>query len=266
MTEDTPGDGPSTDDSSADEQHVNTGLVSNSNGRVVTDNSGEDRRILSRLKRYLNWGLGIFVGLIGLAALSDGGVLAALVFAGIATLIIPPTREQVFDLIDYEVSRRAFIGVLVVGLVIGVALAPDTTDNTEEGVSSQPADVAEADDQQAASDDNANAGGDDTNGDGVAVRVVYSGAWAGSLGTNSGMSRSIEGEGTTVIPIEEDNVNFVSANAQKQDQSSEELTIQVLHDGDVVGETSTTAEFGVAQVTAEIDDGWFARGSVNLAR
>lgn len=266
MTEDTPGDDPSTDDSSADEQPINTELDSNLDDGGLTGDSGEDRRILSRLKRYLNWGLGIFVGLMGLGALSGGGtgVLAAVVFVGVASLIIPPTRERIFDTIDYEMSRRAFIGILVVGLLVGGALAPDTTDNSNEGVSGESDDVAEADNQPATSD-NANAGSDDTNVDGVAVRVVYSGAWSGSLSTDSGMSRSIDGEGTGVIPIDEDDIDLVSANAQKQDQSSEELTIQILHNGDVVGETSTTAEFGVAQVTAEIDDGWFARGSRSLA-
>ena len=46
--------------------------------------------------------------------------------------------------------------------------------------------------------------------------------------------------------------SLISANAQKKDGSSNELTIQILKDGKVVKESSTTAEYGVAQVSASV--------------
>ena len=39
---------------------------------------------------------------------------------------------------------------------------------------------------------------------------------------------------------------------RKKDGSSNELTIQILKDGKVVKESSTTAEYGVAQVSASV--------------
>ena len=49
-----------------------------------------------------------------------------------------------------------------------------------------------------------------------------------------------------------DDASLISANAQKKDGSSNELTIQILKDGKVVKESSTTAEYGVAQVSASV--------------
>ena len=46
--------------------------------------------------------------------------------------------------------------------------------------------------------------------------------------------------------------HIISANAQKQDSSSDNLTIQILKDGKVVKEASTNAEYGVAQVSASV--------------
>ncbi len=79
------------------------------------------------------------------------------------------------------------------------------------------------------------------------VRIRYDGEWSGSI-SSEGSSRSVDGSGTQTIDIE-DEPNIISANAQKQDDSSRELTIQILEDGVATAEESTTAEFGVAQVT-----------------
>lgn len=81
------------------------------------------------------------------------------------------------------------------------------------------------------------------------VRVQYDGEWTGSVG-GDGSSRSVDGSGTQTFSIEGDPL-FVSANAQKQGDGSGELTIQILEDGDVIAEQSTSAEYGVAQVTSQ---------------
>jgi len=79
------------------------------------------------------------------------------------------------------------------------------------------------------------------------VKISYSGEWQGSI-ASGGSSRSVQGSGSDTIEID-GSPEIISANAQKQDDSSDELTIQILQDGEVVKESSTSAEYGVAQVS-----------------
>ena len=85
---------------------------------------------------------------------------------------------------------------------------------------------------------------------GVQVKVIYSGEWSGAAGDASSMN-SISGAGEETIDLDDD-AYIVSANAQKKDASSDTLTIQILKDGKVVEESSTDAEYGVAQVSANV--------------
>lgn len=143
-------------------------------------------------------------------------------------------------------ERRELI--TVGGAAIAVALAGCTDggdDNTAD-------DGGSTDDNSGSTGDDGteNGGSDDTGEEqsGFQVRVEYEGDWSGSISAG-GSARSVDGSGTEVLDIEAEDVNIVSANAQKQDDSSRELLIQILEDGEVVAEQSTTAEFGVAQVT-----------------
>lgn len=79
------------------------------------------------------------------------------------------------------------------------------------------------------------------------VRIEYSGEWQGSISAG-GSSRSIDGTGSETVEID-GSPDVISANAQKTDDNSQELIIQIIEDGNVVEQTSTTAEYGVAQVT-----------------
>ncbi|WP_135827293.1 hypothetical protein [Halorussus halobius] len=78
-------------------------------------------------------------------------------------------------------------------------------------------------------------------------KIVYDGEWSGSISAG-GSARTIEGSGTETISID-GSPDIISGNAQKQDESGAELTVQVLQNGDVVKEASTSAEYGVAQVS-----------------
>lgn len=89
------------------------------------------------------------------------------------------------------------------------------------------------------------------------VKVSYEGEWSGTVGTGDS-TRSVDGSGTETIDIESDSL-IVSANAQKQDDSSRELTVQIIENGEVIAEQSTSAGYGVAQVTSE--DGAGSGGS-----
>lgn len=85
---------------------------------------------------------------------------------------------------------------------------------------------------------------------GKQVKIIYDGEWSGAAGDVSSIN-SISGSGDETIDMPDD-VSLISANAQKKDGSSNELTIQILKDGKVVKESSTTAEYGVAQVSASV--------------
>ena len=85
---------------------------------------------------------------------------------------------------------------------------------------------------------------------GVQVKVIYDGEWQGAAGDADSMN-SISGSGEKTIDLEDANM-IVSANAQKQDGGSGELTIQILKDGKVLEEGSTDAEYGMAQITANV--------------
>ena len=85
---------------------------------------------------------------------------------------------------------------------------------------------------------------------GKQIKIIYDGEWSGAAG-DTGSVNSISGSGNKTIDVD-NSAHIVSANAQKQDASSSELTIQILKDGKVVKEASTSAEYGVAQVSASV--------------
>lgn len=126
------------------------------------------------------------------------------------------------------------------------ATTPTTTTATSEA-SVTPTANEKATATATADETTATPTADDTSGSGYTVKIITDGAWSGSIATG-GSSRSIEGEGTTTISIEGD-VSIISANAQKQAANSNELTIQILKDGEVVRESSTVAAYGIAQVS-----------------
>ncbi|WP_299236682.1 hypothetical protein [Natronomonas sp.] len=84
----------------------------------------------------------------------------------------------------------------------------------------------------------------------VSFNILYSGSWQGALGTESGQ-RSISGQGDSHLPVD-NGASIVSGNAQKQDDGSGTLTVQILVDGEVISEQSTSAEYGVAQISESI--------------
>jgi hypothetical protein len=83
------------------------------------------------------------------------------------------------------------------------------------------------------------------------VRISYSDAWQVALsvtGSGTSQSESISGRRTETIEIT-GSVGIISVNAQKQDDTGNELTVQILHTGDVVAEASTRSAYGLAQAS-----------------
>lgn len=167
--------------------------------------------------------------------------------------------------------RNGIVGcayVFLVLMVIGAASpAEDDTDPASSAATETPTDTPSDDEQTTAASSAAtteapettqapeteaeSSGGssdDSSSSSGYQVRISYDGDWSGSLGAG-GSVRSVDGSGTETFDIEEDDPFVVSANAQKQDSGSGELTVQILEDGEVVSEQSTSAEYGVAQTS-----------------
>ncbi len=91
----------------------------------------------------------------------------------------------------------------------------------------------------------ANLGCLDTGDEELQVRIIYEGSWVGSIRDQDGM-RTISGSGNESFSTSGD---IISANAQKQDSTSREITIQIVVDGEVKKERSCTEKFGIVQVT-----------------
>lgn len=84
----------------------------------------------------------------------------------------------------------------------------------------------------------------------VSFKILYDGGWQGALGTES-EQRSISGQGDSHLPVD-NNATIISGNAQKQDGGSGTLTVQILVDGEVISKQSTSAEYGLAQISENI--------------
>lgn len=84
----------------------------------------------------------------------------------------------------------------------------------------------------------------------VQIRVNYDGAWHGAYG-EIGSLQSVDGTGPKTYTM--NNVNYVaSANFQKMDGSSNELSVEIVKDGTVIKRSSTTAAYGVAMVSSGV--------------
>jgi|GEM_PF-953259 hypothetical protein len=85
----------------------------------------------------------------------------------------------------------------------------------------------------------------------VSLVISYSGEWSGAVSDSSG-TRSIEGYGDKTINL--GNINgAVAANAQKSDAGSGVLSISLEQNGKTLKKTSTTSEYGLAQISTYLD-------------
>lgn len=204
--------------------------------------------------KYVAWITGALFILVALGAFVAGstrGIIAGGLSLVIGLLFLPVVREKLSiesppGITEGNTSRRNLLTGVAYGLgsmvVVGAALPATETDTTDA--------------------DGATSSGDGGSGstDGTeevnsspefSVRIVYSDSWQGAIsvtGGGSSQSESISGRGTERIEITGD-VDILSANAQKQDDSSSELTVEILHNGDIASEASTASAYGVAQTS-----------------
>lgn len=187
---------------------------------------------------FTDWAIGFAPGATG-RNLLVGVAYFLFYFVGVPLLVYAYWRRGG----TYRKRLYVVAGVIVAGFValaaIGALVGPTET-STGDGATSGDAAVATAT-PTPTPEPSAE----------YAVRVRYAGSWQGALsvtGDGSSQTESISGTGSREIEITGD-VDIVSANAQKQDDSARELTIQILHEGQVVAEASTSAEYGVAQTS-----------------
>lgn len=133
------------------------------------------------------------------------------------------------------------VGIIIVALASGM-LGSDNTSTTSDIGSTSGNDDTSVD---TSNDDKES----ETSYSGYQVKVIYDGSWSGAAGGTDSIN-SYDGTGDETIDLGDVPYGIVSANAQKQDGSSDKLTIQILKDGKVVKEGSTSAAYGVAQVTS----------------
>ena len=146
------------------------------------------------------------------------------------------------DFSEWSTGKKvaAIVGLCCVGLIIitmiGGMASPDktTTSKTDTTVSSNDTNTTNT------------TGGTEEKFDGWQVKIITEDKWTCAAGAE-GSSSSYQGKGNKTIDIGE--ANIVSANAQKKSKNSKELKIQLLKDGEVRKESSTTAEYGIASVT-----------------
>lgn len=103
----------------------------------------------------------------------------------------------------------------------------------------------------ASTTDNNNSADTSNQAKGVQVKIIADGSWSGSIGSGSSQS-SYDGTGEKTIDIDNSGFNIVSAAIQKKSGDSSELKVQILKDGKVLKEASTTAEYGVVSLSENV--------------
>ena len=205
----------------------------------------------------LAWAGGLFLLVLAIGAFGGVGTdpIAAIVASGLllvaGAVSLPPVRERLEPRAESRgvpTGRVAVVVIVVALMFAGVMVAPtdDATPASSSGDGSPGAQSGAATPDRSAADS-----GSGTGGPSFAIRVVYSGEWSGAASITGGansQSESISGQGSRTIGIT-GTPDIVSVNAQKRDGGGGELTVQILKDGAVVTEASTTSQYGVAQTS-----------------
>lgn len=85
---------------------------------------------------------------------------------------------------------------------------------------------------------------------GTEVVITADGDWSGAIGDSEFRMNSVDGSGDDSIPITCESDGFYSVSIQKMEEDGE-LTVAVVQDGDVLKESSTTADYGVVTLSGE---------------
>jgi hypothetical protein len=106
------------------------------------------------------------------------------------------------------------------------------------------------DDRVQSDDDDEPARSTDGGDSGTEVIITADGDWSGAIQDSDFNMRSVDGSGDESFSIRCDSGGIYSVSFQKMEESGE-LTVAVVQDGDVLKESSTTADYGVVSVAGE---------------
>lgn len=81
----------------------------------------------------------------------------------------------------------------------------------------------------------------------IQIRVTCDGDWQGSVSVGSSQA-SYSGSGDKLINLDGDSSDIVAAVIQKQDSGDGKLKVEIIKDGKVVKDASTTSEYGVVSL------------------
>lgn len=141
----------------------------------------------------------------------------------------------------FSVILICCVGLAVVGGIIGL-LTPDanTPQQTLTGF---------ADNLTGAKN---SSGGDVIVSDGeLEIRISCPVKWSASIGDKS-TSTMYDGTGDAVIEVNPDKYDVIAAAVQKTNAGKEKLKVQIVKDGKVVDEGTTTEDYGVVTVSATV--------------
>lgn len=185
------------------------------------------------VKSTIQWVVGIFFCILALGMLVSGegilgffrGLIAAVIFAGIALLAIPTTRQRISRESGVAFSTWMVVGLIFIGMMTGMIIAPDTgtdeTDNiTDETAPDIDDDVANGEDETEA-DDN----GDDTEAE-------------TDEDEDSSDSPPSEGDGSDDLEVEEDD----SDDPEVEDGDADESEVDDDATDDSVEDSGTDEE------------------------
>lgn len=80
------------------------------------------------------------------------------------------------------------------------------------------------------------------------IKIIYNGTWYASYGDPNYLQQK-SGSGESIINLDSASWDKVYVNVQKSDSSSENLIVQILRNGEVVAENSTTSPSGSVTIT-----------------
>ena len=87
--------------------------------------------------------------------------------------------------------------------------------------------------------------------EGLQIRISCPVDWSASVGDGDA-STMYEGTGDEVIEIDESQYDVIAAAVQKKTSGSDKLEVQIIKDGNVVDDESTTKDYGVVTVSTTI--------------
>lgn len=130
------------------------------------------------------------------------------------------------------------IGLALFGAIGGIILPDSNTSDIYEDSYDYSDDIISS----GSSDSDYGIGDSD-----IQIRVTCDGDWQGSVGVGSSQA-SYSGSGDKLINLDGDSSDIVAAAIQKQDSGNGKLKVEIIKDGKVVKDASTTSEYGVVSL------------------